>query len=183
MKALIERSGVSRPPFHPLAGALLIALTMLPAAAEAHHYTITPDSCTPSAADVVSPKWVNLTDGSLGFAAGKTGVITLLCNIPNITDDGTNPADWTTVEITFQDSSTAFQEFVAVTLRQVNNRTGLATSESLLNSDAADPTSGWRTLVHTLTTKFDFTSNHYYVSLILWRSNTNSLEKILYVGF
>lgn len=186
MKTLFANLTVSRTRFNLMSLALWGALVMLPGVAHAsHHLAITPATCMPDDSDWAAPvEFAFNTDGSASFASGKSGIVTLRCNITNVQDDGSNPTDWTSSEITFQDSSTVVNEHVIVTLRQIDNVTGAVTSETLLNSDDSDPTTGLLKVNHTLTTiSFDFGFNTYYIDIHLHRTGTTATEKVLFVGF
>lgn len=170
---------------HVLSFALICAMVLLPSMAHAsHHLQITPATCMPDESDAVSPpEYLFGTDGSASFAAGKTGIVTLRCNITNPVDTGGNPV-WSDSEIYFQDDSTLASNHVWVYLHQIANSTGADTSELLLNSDSWDATSGWTFNSHILSSiVFDFVNNHYFVEIHLHRLSTTVNEKLLLVAF
>lgn len=175
---------LARKRMHLMSFALMAAILCLPAVAHAsHHLQITPATCMPDDSDWVTPtEFAFNSDGSLAFASGKTGIVTLRCNITNVQDSGANPASWTNSEIYYQDDSIVAFDHVIVYLYQINNTTGASAVETLLNSDSSDPAPAWTFSSHTLTTTFDFATNHYFIEIHLHRVSTTANEKLLLVA-
>jgi hypothetical protein len=165
--------------------ALLTALVFAPGVAHADgHWSAMAATCRPDDGDLVPPfKFRFDIDGSTSFATGQSGIFTLRCDIVNPRDDGSDPTDWLTADITYQDSSTVLGEKVIVDLIEVDGWGTTTNVETLLDSENLAATSKWTEVAHRITTTFYFGLYNYYVSIALYRTGTTAKEKVLFVGF
>lgn len=125
--------------------------------------------------DDISITSYDLTDCSFKQEGATLSPVIARCNVTNPLDSGANPG-WTTMEISFVDTSAAAGNFVNVQLWKKSCTTGLASVVATCSSDAFPPAAVAQCKTCLFAHVFDFFENAYYIRAIVDRSITKNTE-------
>lgn len=156
--------------------AILVASLAL-AAVESHAeagttFNINATSCVADSASIENGL-VFSTGGTVGFASGKTGQITMYCPIPY--DLGFTPA---TLEIDYSDTASGASDFVKAQLIAMSLGSGTLTS---VTSVTGTSSAGSYTYAYTaFSATYSPATNAYYIRVDIDRSSTSN-NPVFYV--